>query len=44
MDDRTAVVVSAVRTPIGDFGGAFKEVKAGDLSATVMKEQRMSEK
>ncbi|MBN1828731.1 MAG: thiolase family protein [Deltaproteobacteria bacterium] len=38
MDERTAVIVSAVRTPIGDFGGAFKEVKAGDLSAVVMKE------
>lgn len=33
-----AVIVSAVRTPICDFGGAYKNVKAGDLSAVVMKE------
>lgn len=33
-----AVVVSAVRTPICDFGGGFKEVKAGDLAAAAMSE------
>ncbi len=33
-----AVIVSAVRTPICDFGGAYKNVKAGDLSAVVMKD------
>ena len=38
MGEREAVIVSAVRTPICDFGGAFKDVKAGDLSAVVMKE------
>ncbi|MBN1830462.1 MAG: thiolase family protein, partial [Deltaproteobacteria bacterium] len=38
MNERDAVVVSAVRTPIGDFGGVFRDVKAGDLSAVVMKE------
>jgi acetyl-CoA C-acetyltransferase len=38
MAEHEAVIVSAVRTPIGDFGGAFKDVKAGDLSAAVMKE------
>lgn len=38
MNENEAVIVSAVRTPICDFGGAFKNVKAGDLSAVVMKE------
>jgi len=38
MDSNNAVIVSAVRTPICDFGGSFKDVKAGDLSAVVMKE------
>jgi acetyl-CoA C-acetyltransferase len=33
-----AVIVSAVRTPICDFGGGFKDVKAGTLSAAVMAE------
>ena len=31
--DALAVVLSAVRTPIGTFGGAFKEVEAADLGA-----------
>jgi acetyl-CoA C-acetyltransferase len=35
---KEAVIVSAVRTPICDFGGAFKNIKASDLSAIVMKE------
>lgn len=38
ISQREAVVVSAVRTPICDFGGGFKEIKAGDLSAVVMRE------
>jgi|SRR5208337_2343311 len=38
MDSNNAVIVSAVRTPIGEFGGSFKDVLAGDLSAVVMKE------
>ncbi len=38
MAKREAVIVSAVRTPVCDFGGAFKDMKAGDLSAVVMKE------
>jgi acetyl-CoA C-acetyltransferase len=38
MSIREAVIVSAVRTPICDFGGSFKDIKAGDLSAVVMKE------
>lgn len=35
---KDAVIVSAARTPICDFGGSFKDMKAGDLSAAVMKE------
>ncbi len=35
---RSAVIVSAVRTPIGDFGGAFKNVSALQLGSTVVKE------
>ncbi|MFZ2186433.1 MAG: acetyl-CoA C-acyltransferase, partial [Streptococcus parauberis] len=30
------VVVSALRTPIGNFGGAFKTVSAVDLGTTVV--------
>lgn len=36
--DRDAVLVSAVRTPIGKFGGAFKEVRAHRLAAVAMAE------
>jgi acetyl-CoA C-acetyltransferase len=32
------VIVSAVRTPIGDFGGSLKDVRPIDLMITVMKE------
>ncbi|MFX1505245.1 MAG: thiolase family protein [Promethearchaeota archaeon] len=32
------VIVSAVRTAIGDFGGALKDFRAPDLAAVVMKE------
>ncbi|MNX91448.1 Acetyl-CoA acetyltransferase [compost metagenome] len=35
---RKVVIASAVRTPIGSFGGAFKEVSAVDLGAHVIKE------
>ncbi|BBO73098.1 acetyl-CoA acetyltransferase [Desulfosarcina widdelii] len=38
MIQKKAVIVSAVRTPICDFGGGFKNLKAGDLSAIVMRE------
>ena len=38
MREREAVIVSAVRTPICDFGGSFRDMKAGDLSAVVMAE------
>ncbi len=36
--DNDVVIVSAVRTAIGKFGGALKEVKASRLGAHVMKE------
>jgi acetyl-CoA C-acetyltransferase len=32
------VIVSACRTPIGSFGGALKDVSAGELGATVIRE------
>jgi acetyl-CoA C-acetyltransferase len=35
---REAVIVSAVRTPIGTFNGAFKSVSAADLGAVAAKE------
>lgn len=35
---REVVIVSAVRTPIGSFGGAFKSVSAVDLGVVVVKE------
>ena len=36
--DALAVLLSAVRTPIGTFGGAFKDVEAADLGATASAE------
>lgn len=36
--DKDVVIVSAVRTAIGKFGGTLKEVKASRLAAHVMKE------
>jgi acetyl-CoA C-acetyltransferase len=36
--DFEAVIVSACRTPIGAFGGAFKDVSAVDLGAVVIRE------
>ncbi|HLF13978.1 MAG TPA: thiolase family protein [Bacteroidota bacterium] len=33
-----AYIVEAVRTPIGKYGGALREVRPDDLSASVMKE------
>jgi acetyl-CoA C-acetyltransferase len=33
-----AVIVSACRTPIGSFGGMFKDVSAADLGAVVIRE------
>lgn len=35
---REVVIVSAVRTPIGSFGGALKDVSAVDLGTLVVKE------
>lgn len=35
---KEVVLVSAVRTPLGDFGGALKTVKTLDLAAVVLKE------
>ncbi len=38
MDDRDAVIVEAVRTPIGRYGGALKDVRPDDLAALVIAE------
>ena len=32
-----AVIVSGARTPVGKFGGNFKEITAPDLAASVIK-------
>src|SRR5213595_973990 len=34
----SAVILSACRTPIGAFGGAFKDLSAADLGAIVIRE------
>lgn len=36
--DREVVVVSAVRTPFGTFGGTLRDIKATDLGAVVIRE------
>src|SRR6187549_607568 len=33
-----AVILSACRTPIGSFGGAFKDLSAADLGSVVIRE------
>jgi len=33
-----AVIVSACRTPIGSFGGVFKDLSAASLGAVVIRE------
>ena len=38
MDKRDPIIVSAVRTAIGDFGGAFRDVQHTDLASHVMRE------
>jgi acetyl-CoA C-acetyltransferase len=38
MSKREVVLVSAVRTGVGDFGGALKDIAPCDLAALVMKE------
>jgi acetyl-CoA C-acetyltransferase len=35
--NKTVYIVSAVRTPMGSFGGALKEVPATQLGATAIK-------
>jgi acetyl-CoA C-acetyltransferase len=37
-NDLDALIVSACRTPIGSFGGAFKDLSAADLGAVVIRE------
>jgi acetyl-CoA C-acetyltransferase len=37
-DYEPAVIISACRTPIGSFGGAFKDLSAADLGAAVIRE------
>ncbi len=37
-DYEPAVILSACRTPIGSFGGVFKELSASDLGAVVIRE------
>jgi 3-oxoadipyl-CoA thiolase len=36
-DQRDAVVVEALRTPVGKYGGALRDVRADDLGALVIK-------
>ncbi|MFV0372627.1 acetyl-CoA C-acyltransferase [Microbacterium sp.] len=38
MDPRSAVLVSAARTPMGKFGGALRDVAAVDLGAVAVRE------
>ena len=38
MDDRDPIIVSATRTPIGDFGGALRDVSHTKLASLVMSE------
>lgn len=38
MKDRDVVIVSAARTAIGTYGGSFKDVRAPELTAPLMKE------
>ncbi len=38
MKDSDVVIVSAVRTAIGSYGGAFKDIRACELTTPIMKE------
>jgi acetyl-CoA C-acetyltransferase len=38
MNEREVVVVSGVRTAIGDYGGALKDIAPSELAATVVRE------
>src|SRR5687768_11804115 len=37
MSNKTVYIVSAVRTPMGSFGGSLKDVQASQLGATAIK-------
>ena len=37
MNDHDVVIISAVRTPIGKFQGAYKDVPATDLGAAAVR-------
>ena len=37
MEIQDAVIVSGARTPVGRFGGAFKDIAAPDLGAEAIK-------
>ena len=41
-DKREAVIISAVRTPVGKFQGGLKDFSATDLGAMVVRESVMS--
>ncbi len=38
MSDREVVILSGVRTAIGDYGGSLKDIAPSDLAARVVKE------
>lgn len=38
MEDNDVVIVAAARTPIGTYGGMFREIRAVDLSVPIMQE------
>ena len=38
MNKRDPIIVSAVRTPIGDFGGSLRDVSHEKLASTAMDE------
>lgn len=38
MNDCDAVIVAAVRTPVGRYGGAFKDIRPDDLAALAIRE------
>ena len=37
MDARTPVIIDAIRTPIGKYGGVLKDVRPDDLAAHVIR-------
>jgi acetyl-CoA C-acetyltransferase len=38
MNGRQVVILSGVRTPIGDYGGTLKDIPPTQLGATVVRE------